>query len=270
MSPLILTLAALLSLGSLGTCAFLAVRAMRGQPWPPPCAVGPPTWPGWLFPASFFAWLGFSMALGKPLPKMPTGPDAINAVVLHNALVRAGVFIFVVGLIEIAQSRMSTDMSDAPRIPIIQQLRFGAVGFLASLAPTFVVFKLTEPLRTDADLHPLLQLIEQDSTRHVLISIVCSAVLVAPFTEELLFRVVLQRSLLRYMPPRTAILTTAMAFCAIHIGSSWLDPVCLLPLSLVLGVFYHRTGSFVAAVFIHLLFNAYNIISLLAESGVRA
>ena len=90
-----------------------------------------------------------------------------------------------------------------------------------------------------------------------------SAVLVAPWAEEMAFRVIMQRSLLRIFSPSLSILLTAVAFCAIH--PSWQDAVALLPLAIVLGVTYHRTGSYLAVVLIHMLFNAVNILSMMAE-----
>ena len=91
-----------------------------------------------------------------------------------------------------------------------------------------------------------------------------SAVMVAPWVEEMAFRVIMQRTFLRHFSPSTSILLTAVAFCAIH--PSWQDAVGLFPLALVLGVIYHRTGSFLAVVLIHMLFNAHNILSMTMES----
>ena len=131
------------------------------------------------------------------------------------------------------------------------------------LAPTLVVFTLTEPFRTDAELHPLLKLIGQDQTREVLLAVTISAVMVAPWVEEIAFRVIMQRGLLRHFSPSMSILLTAVAFCGIH--GSWQDALGLFPLAIVLGVTYHRTGSFLAVVLIHMLFNAVNILSMMAE-----
>ena len=129
--------------------------------------------------------------------------------------------------------------------------------------PTLIVFNLTEPYRTDADMHPMLQLIQQEPTGQLLLAVTVSAVLVAPWVEEMAFRVIMQRSLLRIVSPSLSILLTAAAFCIIH--PSWQDAVGLLPLAIVLGVTYHRTGSYLAVVLIHMLFNAVNILSMMVE-----
>ena len=110
----------------------------------------------------------------------------------------------------------------------------------------------------------ILQLIEQDPSGQLLLAVTISAVLVAPWAEEMAFRVIMQRSLLGIFSPSRSILLTAVAFCAIH--PSWLDAVGLLPLAIVLGVTSHRTGSYLAVVLIHMLFNAYNIVAMVMES----
>ena len=202
----------------------------------------------------------------RPVPTTAVNQDAINGPLVHNALMDLALFIFLLGLIESVRHSVPPPSDKAPRgQPISRQLIYGVVGFLACLAPTIVVFQLTLPFRTDDALHPLLKLISEDETRLVLMSVTFSAVMVAPWFEELMFRVIMQRTFLRRFSPSVSILLTAVAFCAIH--PSWQDAVGLAPLALVLGVTYHRTDSFLAVVLIHMLFNAFNILSMLMESA---
>ena len=170
-------------------------------------------------------------------------------------------FLLLASLVTLARRKFPDPEPALP--PIHRQLVYGLVGFLACLLPTAIVFNLPEPYRTDADMHPLLQLIEQDPSGQLLLAVTISAVLVAPWAEEMAFRVIMQRSLLGIFSPSRSILLTAVAFCAIH--PSWQDAVGLLPLAIVLGVTYHRTGSYLAVVLIHMLFNAVNILSMMAE-----
>jgi len=303
MSQLFLLLTALLGLASLATCGFLGWRALRRNPWPRPLRRPLSSWPSWLLPAAIVAWLGLSLVAMKPTPTEAADVDAVNGVLVHNALIQAALFLLLVGLVEAArhlapagavsvrdravqiakeigatvfnfndeQAARLVEAVDGPQeddappaAPVSRQLLYGVVGFLACLAPTVVVYQLTMPFRTDANLHPLLKLISEDDTHRLLISVAFSAVMVAPWVEELLFRVIMQRTLLRHFSPSTSILLTAIAFCGIH--ASWQDAVGLAPLALVLGVTYHRTGSFLAVVLIHVLFNAFNILSMLMES----
>ncbi|MFP6702399.1 MAG: CPBP family intramembrane glutamic endopeptidase [Planctomycetaceae bacterium] len=271
----------LLVLVSIGTCGFLVWRGLGQSPWPAAHSRNLMPWPGWLLPATVASWLSISILGMKPTPTASAGADAINAPIIHNSLMHLALFVFLIALIEAARHNANyyttetTDMANAHSWswrnstsnaqPLARQLLYGIVGFLACLLPTLIVFQATLPFRPENLMHPLLKLIGEDKTGQVLITVTISAVLVAPWVEELMFRVILQRTLLNHLSPSCSILLTALAFCAIH--PSWQDAVGLAPLALVLGVTYHRTGSFLAVVVIHMLFNAYNILSMMIESA---
>jgi len=258
----------LLYLGSLGTCGYLGWRAVKRDPWPRPHGRTLIAWPDWLMPIAFVSWIGLAMIAKRLVPKSAVDPDVVNGILIHNALMDLALFIFLIfllGLIEWAHHRVQPPGEKAPRgEPIFRQLLYGAVGFLACLAPTLIVFQLTLPFRNDDMLHSSLKLISEDETHLVLISVTFSAVVVAPWIEELIFRVILQRTFMQRFSPSVSILLTAVAFCAMH--PPWQNSVGLAPLALVLGVTYHRTGSYLAVVLIHMLFNAFNILSMLMES----
>ena len=251
-------LTVLLMLGSLATCGVLGWRAIKGPPLPAADNRQIATWPSWLLPVAIFCWLGAPM---HPLPEDGADTEAIVDTLTHNTTMIAILFLLLASLVTLARRKFPDPEPALP--PIHRQLVYGLVGFLACLLPTAIVFNLTEPYRTDADMHPLLQLIEQDPSGQLLMAVTVSAVLVAPWAEEMAFRVIMQRSLLGIFSPSRSILLTAVAFCAIH--PSWQDAVGLLPLAIVLGVTYHRTGSYLAVVLIHMLFNAVNILSMMAE-----
>ncbi len=278
----LMSLLALLMLVSIGTCGFLVWRGLGQSPWPAAHSRNLMPWPGWLLPATVASWLSISILGMKPTPTASAGADAINAPIIHNSLMHLALFVFLIALIEAARHNANyyttettptgqrhrtwawrNSTSDAQ--PLTRQLLYGIVGFLACLVPTLIVFQATLPFRPENLMHPLLKLIGEDKTGQVLITVTISAVLVAPWVEELMFRVILQRTLLKGGSPSFSILLTALAFCAIH--PSWQDAVGLAPLALVLGVTYHRTGSFLAVVVIHMLFNAFNILSMMIESA---
>jgi len=257
-------LTVLLMLGSLATCGVLGWRAIKGPPLPAADNRQIATWPSWLLPVAIFCWLVVSIVFSRRLPafyKDGANTEAIHDTLTRNTMMIAILFLALASLVALARWKSPAPEPALP--PIHRQLVYGLVGFLACLLPTAIVFNLTEPYRTDADMHPLLQLIEQDPSGQLLLAVTISAVLVAPWAEEMAFRVIMQRSLLRIFSPSLSILLTAVAFCAIH--PSWQDAVALLPLAIVLGVTYHRTGSYLAVVLIHMLFNAVNILTMMAE-----
>ena len=96
-----------------------------------------------------------------------------------------------------------------------------------------------------------------------------AAGLVAPVAEELLFRGVLLRSLLRRFSPGTAVLIGALAFGAVHpltdpsVGSLIAFPALVL-VGLVCGHEAVRTGDLWHSIAIHVGFNVLTVIAVLA------
>jgi membrane protease YdiL (CAAX protease family) len=82
----------------------------------------------------------------------------------------------------------------------------------------------------------------------------------APLIEEVLYRGCLQTCARRFLGAWGAIVTASVLFALVHIGSADLRTLpVLLTLSLVLGLVYERSGSLLACVLIHAMFNALNL-----------
>ncbi len=75
----------------------------------------------------------------------------------------------------------------------------------------------------------------------------------APLTEELLFRGLLQKSLANRMPQYAAILIAAAIFGAIHLDF-YAFPA-LFVMGAVFGYLYYRTGSLRVNILLHMLNN---------------
>jgi membrane protease YdiL (CAAX protease family) len=84
-------------------------------------------------------------------------------------------------------------------------------------------------------------------------------IIVAPLTEELLFRGIILRGLLSRFRPWTAVLLTAFLFAANHLNP-WQFFSALI-LGCVLGWFYVRTGSIVFCVLAHAFANSLGLLS---------
>jgi membrane protease YdiL (CAAX protease family) len=99
---------------------------------------------------------------------------------------------------------------------------------------------------------------------------VVGAVILAPLVEELLFRGVLLRSLLRKVTPATAVLVSAIVFALVHLAG---DPNTLpfLPaltgLGVALALVALRTGDLSASIFIHAGFNLTTTVLFLASGA---
>lgn len=138
-----------------------------------------------------------------------------------------------------------------------EQLPWGFWGFLASLVPVYMVIVMTLPFRSLETQHPFLKLIHEQPGVELYAWITVTAVVLAPFYEELLFRVILQGALQSRFSPAVAIGTSSVIFAGVH-GVP--DSLPLLPLALILGYVYYRRHSYAAVVLLHALFNAFNLL----------
>jgi membrane protease YdiL (CAAX protease family) len=99
---------------------------------------------------------------------------------------------------------------------------------------------------------------------------IVAAVAMAPIAEEILFRVLIQSSLLRLTGSVWgSILTTSVGFAAVHLIGGAVE-VQALPALFVLGVglgiAYERTGRVWVPIAMHMLFNAVNVAVTLGTS----
>ena len=145
------------------------------------------------------------------------------------------------------------------------QLAVGGLAFLASLLPVYSLLLATSPFRSTETLHPFLKLLRESPGADTVLWIALSVMVVAPLVEELIYRVVLQSALLKWLPVRVAWPLTAVIFSAVH---GWPDMIPLLPLALVLGGVYYRSRSYLASAATHALFNTWMLIwALLVPPG---
>ena len=86
----------------------------------------------------------------------------------------------------------------------------------------------------------------------------------APVVEELFYRGLLQRSLVRRLGPVLGIPVGALVFAAAH--RQGLQFPALLAFGLVLGWLAHRTGRLAAPIAAHVVFNCLTLLSLLLSS----
>ncbi len=92
-------------------------------------------------------------------------------------------------------------------------------------------------------------------------------VLLAPLTEELLFRGTLLRSLLRKITPEAAVFVTAAVFGLVHVlGDPSVGTLIALPAIILLGVVSGaqavKTGTLSRSILLHMGFNALSVVLL--------
>ena len=92
-----------------------------------------------------------------------------------------------------------------------------------------------------------------------------SVVVMAPLSEEVFFRGLVQSMLRRYLHrPWVAVVVTGLLFSLLH-WPYWYSMPALLALGIAIGYNYERTGRLWAPILIHALFNALNLALKIAE-----
>jgi membrane protease YdiL (CAAX protease family) len=134
----------------------------------------------------------------------------------------------------------------------IAEIRYGAIGYLVATPLVVALLLAMSNIRGPQNEHPLLKLLSSASGSEI-VGVTLAAVVAAPLTEELIFRVLFQGLLEAAVPSWVAVLLPALAFAAMH---GRYDAIPLFPLAVVLGIVYHIRRSYVAVVTTHALFNA--------------
>ena len=101
-------------------------------------------------------------------------------------------------------------------------------------------------------------------TRLAKVGFILFAMVIAPFTEETLFRGILFPLLVRRAGSVPGLLITAIAFAALHASLDVFVPLAVL--SVALSLAYARTKCLWVPMAMHALFNATNLVLLLALS----
>lgn len=110
--------------------------------------------------------------------------------------------------------------------------------------------------------HEMLRMMRESQSALAVALLVVSAVLLAPFFEEVMFRGLLQSVLLNYLGPGrrwAVVVLAALLFTMVHLSAvAWQALPGLFMLGLVLGWLYERRGSLWPAIVLHVGFNAAN------------
>lgn len=93
-----------------------------------------------------------------------------------------------------------------------------------------------------------------------------STVILAPVSEELIFRGVILKKALRFAPFLAANIAQALLFGIFHLNI--VQGVYALGVGLVLGFVAYRYQSIICSILLHMFFNAYNYVAIIPTKGV--
>jgi membrane protease YdiL (CAAX protease family) len=142
-------------------------------------------------------------------------------------------------------------------------LKTACLGLLAALPLVYFIHSLCLVLLgARAEPQPLIQFLAQNPSPEDRMLLIGTALVVAPVSEEFIFRGYLFGVLCRYTGKWWALLISAMIFAAIHAHIPSLAG--LFALAVTLTLVYLGTGSLWAAILMHSLFNAITVVFTLA------
>jgi uncharacterized protein len=272
MSPVAVFVLALESAFALGGAVLLwrlvlspTARAQRPAPALPPWR---PT------PVEVFTFLAFVLggalvitAVGSTLVRA-LGARGDNATVLTGACAQLGL------LTGVLLFRYVVRMPSVPSPARSSILTSGAVTFLVSLPLLMLTAKVSEVLLRLTGLpterQDLVGIFAGAESPLMMVVMITLAVVIAPLTEELVFRAGLFRIMRGLVPRWFAVIGPAVFFAALHVN--WLTGhglASFAPLALLAVVFslaYERTGQIGTPIVAHALFNLNTV--MLIYSGV--
>lgn len=248
-------------LGSVWMVRVLARRMHRGQPLVPPRSGAVVPWDGFDVIGVVGLVLGARIIASAGLEQ----GSSMHAMLIANTLAMVAGTALAAGFLRakgaswralgIAQVRPAEDLGIAWQ---------GLVLVLAPLLAAAAFLNMVVPYT-----HPIVDYLSTHRDPLAVALVILSAVVVAPVSEEFLFRRVLQGWLEKKEPPLergAAIGLSALAFALAHYGQglAWLP---LFGLGVVLGYIVRQTGAIAPAVILHGLFNAVSVMLLLLGSA---
>ena len=174
--------------------------------------------------------------------------------------------IFQLGLL-IGPAVLPLNLSHHPLLPTMNWriLKSGVCTFLVALPIVTIVSIAWQALLdwsgVPAEPQDLLRMFTQATQPAIIAVMVILATVIAPMTEELLFRATIFRYLRTRSPRWVAFLLSGIVFASLHLSLASFLP--LVVLAMVFSVAFERTGRIGTTMIAHGLFNLHTIILLL-------
>lgn len=201
-------------------------------------------------------WIGLSL-VDRIFAEVQAQPAEPHPGMVWSALALSGVVFIVILALLLSDSRYQVTDLGLNLSRWRESLGLGFGTFCASILPTVLALLCTLPLRSRETQHTLLRLLAESPDPLVIFGLTCTAVIAAPLSEELLFRVTLQGWWQQRIGSKWAVPVIALLFAMVH---GYRDGLALIPLALLLGYVYDRQRDYLAVVVAHALFNAGNLV----------
>ena len=231
---------------------------------PPPALLAP--WDTPLSDVFLFLWLAICGGLVLPI----VAQQAVRALALDAQtkliLVNAG---FHGGMLAGIAVHQVFFHARAPRTPLAvgSSLLPGAAAFLLSLPLVVLVglawTGLLKLCGLPVEPQDAVAFFTRTKSPVLIAAMIALAAVIAPITEELIFRAGIFRYARTRLPRWAALLLPACLFAALHNHLASFAP--LVVLGIVFSLAYERTGRIATAIVAHALFNAYSVLRIFVD-----
>ena len=226
----------------------------------------------WGLPDALLCWMaGYLGAILASFPLYAShGGTDIDTKLVFGVILPAQQLTVVLAVVYV--TRLKGQRSLAADFGLVVRLRDAkalVVGATLEIVLTLALLPILQ-LDPDAQNQQLLSDLKDHRDVGTIILFFIGAVILAPVVEELLFRGVLLRALLRRVQPVTAVLGSAIIFALVHyVGDPNTLPFlpALTGLGAVLAVVALRTGDLSTSIFIHAGFNLTTTILFLVSGS---
>ena len=238
-------------------------------------ATGPSALPAWNVTLSDFLLFAFLIVAGGLFAGFVSGLVLNRFTLPTDTKTILNSAAFQLGLL-IGPALLPLNLPHHPLLPPLKRnsLSSGIVTFLVALPIVTLVNvgwqAVMDYFGIPAEQQDLLRMFNEATDPVLVTTMAILAVLIAPITEELLFRATLFRYLRTRTPRWIALLLPGTIFASLHVNWATLDGLAsllpLITLAVIFSIAYERTGQIATAMIAHALFNLHTIALLL--SGV--
>jgi membrane protease YdiL (CAAX protease family) len=216
----------------------------------------------------------------------PTQGDSLQPgeVAIHNLIIASAGFVAAALslLFIVATTRKRPASLGLDFFPLSTAVGFGLLGFFYCATPAYIIQSLLTPL--DDTVHPIIKALLESGDMTAFYYMAPAVVLLAPLTEEIVFRLVLQGYLQTLFspeidydapaddngthspPPRStcwpSILISSTVFSLVHIPAGASTVVALFPFAIGLGLLFQRTGRLLPSVVMHMALNGFTMLAI--------
>lgn len=194
----------------------------------------------------------------------PSEVELALSIVVHGGAFHAGMLAGVILFRGVLKREPRSDRSSANRLP---QGFATLLIALPLLAATGLIWQaLMNGLGVELQEQDLIGIFAETKSPVLLGCMIFLAVVIAPITEELIFRAGIFRYVRTRLPRWAALLVPALLFAGLHGNLASFAPLTML--GIIFSLAYERTGSIAVPIIAHGLFNLNTIVLILAGLGM--